>query len=88
MERIRQKQADSIEKPIQNSNSVNKKSASTRTTTKKVANGLSPVKKAKRKCFFSSTEKKINEKKVTIFFASFANIVCFIIANLFPGTFQ
>ena len=84
----RQKQADSIKKSNQNFNSVNKKfkSASIRSTTKKVTNGLSPVKRAKKKTLSLICEKKCNEKKVIIFFNSFTNIVCFIIAIWFPGT--
>ena len=74
---------------FKNFNSVNKKinSASTRTTTKKVTNGLSPVKRAKRKRFSSSAGKMCNEKNITIFFASFATIICFIIATWLPGTY-
>ena len=55
-ERIRQKKSHSIENSIQSSNSVNKKikSASSRTTTKEVKNGLYPVNRAKRKRFSSS----------------------------------
>ena len=57
----RQKQADSIKKSNQNFNSVNKrfKSASIRSTTKKVTNGLSPVKRAKKKNAFSHLRKKM-----------------------------
>ena len=50
--------------PFQNFNSANKKfkSASARTSTKEVTNGLSPVKRAKRKRFSSSGEKCVMEK--------------------------
>ena len=53
-----QKRADSIDKSIQNSNSIDKKSksASTRTTRKKLTTGSSPVKRAKRKRSSSLTE--------------------------------
>ena len=68
-EHIRQKKSDSIENSFQNSNSVNEKikSASTRTTTKEVTNGLSPVKRAKRKRFSSSLEKNVMEKRLQSF---------------------
>ena len=75
--------------PFQNFNSVNKKfkSASTRTSTKEVTNGLSPVKRAKRKRFSSSGEKCVMEKILRSFFASFATIICFIIATSLPDTY-
>ena len=68
-EHIRQKKSDSIENSFQNSNSVNEKikSASTRTTTKEVTNGLSPVKRAKRKRFSSSLEKHVQKKSLPSF---------------------
>ena len=58
-----QKRADSINKYIQNSNSINKKfkSASTRTTTKTIK-CLSPIKRNKRK-YFSSPAKQCLTKK-------------------------
>ena len=68
-ESIRQKRADSIDKSIPNSNFINKefKSASTRTTTKKVTKGLSQVKEAKRKRFSSSAKKCVMEKRLRSF---------------------
>ena len=43
-------------------------------------------KQSEKKMLFIIHGKKLNEIKVTNFFAIFANIVCFIIVNLFPGT--
>ena len=43
------------------------KSVSTRTTSKEVTNGLSPVKRAKRKRFSSSLEKNVQKKSLPSF---------------------
>ena len=87
-EHIRQKKSDSIKNSIQNSNSVNEKfkSASTRTTTKEVTNGLSPVKRAKRKRFSSSLEKKVMKKRLQSFLPVLqtSSVSLFLLGSLAP----
>ena len=63
-----QKWADSINKYIQNSNSINKKfkSASTRTTTKTIK-CLSPIKRNKRKHFSSPAKQCLTKKGLQSF---------------------
>ena len=44
-------------------------------------------KKKQKKTFFLTRETMSYKKGITIFFASFANIICFIIATWFPNIY-